>query len=401
MYRLEYEWRDMGVNSFYYIKKEALRETEQEIQTDFMHCRDISYLSQVMPLIEEFTKEGDLILEPFCGMGTTVIGAGLLGRGSIGIELEEQRYALLKEHMKRYERELRCMPKVICGDSLEVELPKQVDAVVTNVPYYGVGSRHSANDSNFYNAADYTDYLSLIEKVLQRCSRHLKRDGWIILFCENIRALNGDMIPQAYDICKMMQKYFHIKDERIVLYEKDAFAEADAGRTNRAHEYVFIGKKRDEERDLTALLDIAKQLCAQTKCTLIGSLGLYLAYPQVMDTFPQDADFYADAAADNLSNIISLLQQNGYQVYSWQDRIDDAFDYSLLKGRYYFRGVKGGDIVDITYEIQGMEYSEMQPYEIVQDGIKVYNKAGLMKVLDKSDRERNRAQKYRLSLLRE
>ena len=180
----------------------------------------------------------------------------------------------------------------------------------------------------------------------------------MIVFCENIRDLNGDMIPQAFDICKIMQKYFHIKDERIVLYEKES--DKNNHLTNRAHEYIFIGKKKDEQDDLNELKEIAKNLTTQSDCRLIGSLGISLECPQVLDTVPSDVDLYARNTIENIKNIIAQMQKMNMTVYSWQDIIDDNFNYDLLKGRFYVRGIKGDKKVDVTYEIENLDYEELE-----------------------------------------
>ena len=52
-------------------------------------------------IIEASTNEGDLILDPFNGSGTTGIAASMLNRKYIGLEQEEEYLALSK---RRYER---------------------------------------------------------------------------------------------------------------------------------------------------------------------------------------------------------------------------------------------------------------------------------------------------------
>jgi DNA modification methylase len=49
--------------------------------------------------IKLFTVEGDVVLDPFMGSGTTNIVANRMGRNSIGIELVEEYYELVKKNL--------------------------------------------------------------------------------------------------------------------------------------------------------------------------------------------------------------------------------------------------------------------------------------------------------------
>jgi site-specific DNA-methyltransferase (adenine-specific) len=52
------------------------------------------------PLIECFTRPGDLVLDPFCGSGSTLEGARNLGRDWLGIELSEKHHATASRRLR-------------------------------------------------------------------------------------------------------------------------------------------------------------------------------------------------------------------------------------------------------------------------------------------------------------
>ena len=141
------------------------------------------------------------------------------------------------------------------------------------------------------------------------------------------------------------------------------------------------------EFDLEELVSISTKLCENANATIIGSLALFLRYPKALNRFPKDADLFAEGTRENLMKIIGILVDNGYLVKSWQDTIDEDFNYEMLKGRYYIRGTKGCNIVDVTYEIEGIEYADMRKHEICYDGMRFYRKEGMLVIMDKCDRE--------------
>lgn len=58
--------------------------------------KDVSILQ---PLVEAFSKPGDLVLDPFAGSGSTLVAAAQAGRRYLGIELERKYCELIRERL--------------------------------------------------------------------------------------------------------------------------------------------------------------------------------------------------------------------------------------------------------------------------------------------------------------
>jgi site-specific DNA-methyltransferase (adenine-specific) len=54
----------------------------------------------LVPLIEAFSPKGGLVLDPFCGSGSTLVAARNCGRGWIGMELDVQHHMTSARHME-------------------------------------------------------------------------------------------------------------------------------------------------------------------------------------------------------------------------------------------------------------------------------------------------------------
>ena len=116
---------------------------------------DVRYTeSLVHHFLEEFTKKGDTIFDPFAGFGTTLMVAEKMGRIPFGIEYESDRGKYIKSQIKHKEN-------LIIGSSLMIDsydLPK-IDFCFTSPPYM----------------AKKREIMTNILKIMKRYMLRLKR----------------------------------------------------------------------------------------------------------------------------------------------------------------------------------------------------------------------------------
>ncbi|MFI6093509.1 TRM11 family SAM-dependent methyltransferase [Streptomyces sp. NPDC051218] len=92
--------------------------------------------------ITTYTEPGGLVLDPMCGIGTTLIEALHLGRHALGTEYEPKWAQIAQANLRHAERQgATCSAAVYCGDArqLTAHIPAAfhglVDLVVTSPPY--------------------------------------------------------------------------------------------------------------------------------------------------------------------------------------------------------------------------------------------------------------------------
>lgn len=186
--------------------------------------------SLALQQISIFTKKGELVLDPFVGVGTTLDAAVELDRKGIGIELNEEFARIAVDDL----RTLGCtgeQARVIIDDvrNLAVHVdPKSVDFVLTSPPYstllknvagyFAYKWREHSNIDPIANPhpysskgedlsnMDYTHYLESIQDVFASCYRVLRDRSyavWVVKDFRNLKEgvayvnLHGDIIKCA------------------------------------------------------------------------------------------------------------------------------------------------------------------------------------------------------------
>jgi modification methylase len=180
--------------------------------------------------IEAYSDPGDLILDPMCGIGTTLVEAIHTGRRAVGIELEPRWTKLARANIEHARHQGASHPaRVIEGDARRtlLLLPQEhrpVDLIVTSPPYacqvadlaaenvkQGVGSlrredttNYSPDRSNLGHARGGA-YLAAMAAVYAACAAVLRPGGFLVLVTKDMRSggalrnLSGETIRLCQD----------------------------------------------------------------------------------------------------------------------------------------------------------------------------------------------------------
>lgn len=169
-------------------------------------------------VIEDTTRSGDLVLDPFAGYGTTLAVAARLGRTAVGVEL-------LAEHA-RLSRHRAPSAVVVEGDArhlgslLAGTLERPVDLVLTSPPYMtAVG--HPENALTGYTTDDghYPTYLRQMSDVFAQVAALLRSGGHAVVNVANLAT--GDVVtPLAWDLGRVVSEHLTFRGETFLCWDR-------------------------------------------------------------------------------------------------------------------------------------------------------------------------------------
>ena len=166
--------------------------------------------TDVSRLIRFFTKRGNVVLDPFVGVGSTLKACAMEGRKGIGFELNS-RYAKLAN--KRLRTEVRDTSattedqEVRIGDARDLVRKlkeNSLDFVVTSPPYWNIlhkedhkakqerierdlDTRYSDDPRDLGNIHNYEDFLKELVRILGACARPLKPKKYMAVIVSDFR----------------------------------------------------------------------------------------------------------------------------------------------------------------------------------------------------------------------
>lgn len=163
-------------------------------------------------LITLFTKSGEVVLDPFAGVGSSLVAALRTDRRGVGIELSPEWAEIASERLRieaeRLGAEPGSGPEVVVGDSGSVigRLPAQsVDYVVTSPPYWailckpagmktqaerisrGLATDYGHEAADLGKVEDYREFIERLADVLAECLRVLREGRYMSVIVSDFR----------------------------------------------------------------------------------------------------------------------------------------------------------------------------------------------------------------------
>ena len=153
--------------------------------------------------ITTYTRPGDLVLDPMCGAGTTLVEAVRAGRHAIGVDIEPAFVDLAQANLDLAERDgATGHGMVVCGDASDLPrlLPRRLRGtvdLVRSAPGQGVHKRHHRyGDSTGGNLA-YAGWHGLLAgfaRIMAGCTAMLRPGGTLIITSRPVRRQPDDLI---------------------------------------------------------------------------------------------------------------------------------------------------------------------------------------------------------------
>lgn len=225
-------------------------------------------IQDIEKLISLFTKEGMIVLDPFSGVGTTLIACNNLKRKGIGIDLSKEYCNLAKGRLQ--ELQIKKGQKIICGDSLKeiLKIKEEIDYCVTSPPYHNIlknngqglrakkdgkriGARigveyYSENKNDLGNQKSYEEFLILFSKIMSSVHQKLKEKKYTSIIISDFTVNKQEKCVHG-DIVKIMENIgFEFSGTTVLLQDNKPlypFGYPYAYKINHQHQNIINFRK--------------------------------------------------------------------------------------------------------------------------------------------------------------
>lgn len=204
-------------------------------------------------LIKTFARSNCNVLDPFNGIGTTMIAAENLNCRGTGIDLSEEFCSIAKNRIKS--------DKIIIyqGDSfniLDTLERESFDLVVTSPPYWDIlnqkrsvdlkdNKNYSNKDNDVGNISDYKKFIDTLRNLFSKIYPLLKHKSYCLINVMDLRK-KSEFYPLHSDLAYALKNVGFIFDDLIIWDRQSDYNNMKTlgypykFRINKVHEYILV-----------------------------------------------------------------------------------------------------------------------------------------------------------------
>lgn len=212
-------------------------------------------------IILRYSREGDVVLDPMVGSGTTLIETKILNRRGIGYDINPESVELTKRNLN-FEGDFKYEQVVKVGDVRNlIELENQsVDLIITHPPYLNIIKYSNGKlEGDLSNISSVEKFCIELEKGVIELYRVLKEDKYCAVLIGDLRR-KGHYVPLAYYVMRLFLKNgFALKEDIIKVQhncKSTPFWEKQVEKYNFymiMHEHLFVFRKPKKDENLNRI----------------------------------------------------------------------------------------------------------------------------------------------------
>lgn len=222
----------------------------------------------VEKFISIYTKDdGEKILDPFLGVGSTLIASVRQGKSGVGCELNQEFAKIAENRVKSSQEELfienNFVQEILLGDNritLKEIKRETIDFSISSPPYWDILNQkrtadnknivnYSNSDEDLGNINDYSKFVNSLKDVYSEVFRVLKFNKRCVINVMDLRKKDV-FYPLHIDVVRMMEEIgFELED--IIIWDRQheynnmkTLGYPWVFRVNKVHEYCLIFWKR-------------------------------------------------------------------------------------------------------------------------------------------------------------
>lgn len=213
------------------------------------------------------TDNKKMVLDPFMGVGTTLVAAAELGKHGIGFEISEKYAQIARERLKLHpsifdDKDIEYTIFLEDARNINHHLGKEtIDLCITSPPYWNILSEKRTADNkpirdfnekknSLSEIYDYDIFLNELKIVFEKVFEVLKNSAFCIINVNDIRK-KDKFYPFHIDTAQFMQEIGFQLEDIIIWDRRTSYSNLrllgypTVFRVNKIHEYILIFQKKE------------------------------------------------------------------------------------------------------------------------------------------------------------